>query len=166
MDAATALLGALAQALSTDPAVAAVAHAVEPDRRAPAGPVPALTLAEQASADWSTKTDEGRELVVQLTAHARPGQLGVARGLLRDAERSLAAGVDVPGWQLVSWVRLRGAAAAGEPGGAAAGEPAGAAGGATGPGRSSAGPGVRSGGSPAGAARALAEWRARLLARP
>lgn len=147
-DAAGALIRALAERLCEVPDLVAVAHAVEADRLWPSAPPPALTLAEQSSADWSTKTEVGREVVVRLIAHDRPDRLDRARTLLAASERAMGEGLEVPGWRVVSLVRLRGAAAGGGPASAgASGAEARAAGPATG-------------------ARALAEWRARLIAPP
>lgn len=143
-DAAGALIRALAERLRGLPELAVVAHAVEAGRIRPSAPPPALTVAEQSSADWSTKTEVGREVVVRLIAHDRPDRLDRARDLLATAERAMGEGFEVPGWRLVSLVRLRGAAAGGGPG---AGSERGSEG-------------------PATAARALAEWRARLIAPP
>lgn len=152
MDAAGALIRALAERLRGLPELAVVAHAVEADRVRPSAPPPALTVAEQSSADWSTKTEIGREVVLRLIAHDRPDRLDRARDLLATAERAMGEGVEVPGWRLVSLVRLRGAAAGGGPGGVQGGA------GASGAEARAAGP--------ATAARALAEWRARLIAPP
>ena len=142
-DPAGALITAIANHLRTVPELSAVAHAVETDRARPASALPALTVSEVASTDWSTKTEPGREIVIRLVAHDRPDRLDRARALLGAAERGMA-GVAPAGWRLVSLARLRGAAAGGAPG--------------------SAGERARGSGEPAGAARALADWRARLLA--
>ena len=144
-DPAGALLTAIAARLRAVPELAAVAQAVEPDRVRPAAALPALTVAEVASADWSTKTEPGREVLIRVVAHDRPDRLDRARALLAAAERALPD-VAVPGWRLVSVVRLRGQAVGGAPG--------------------AAGSGARGSDGPAAAARALAEWRARLLAVP
>lgn len=115
MSGAGALIAAMADALAADPTVAALAQGIETDRREPGGALPALTLAELQATDWSTKTEDGVEVLVQLTAHARAGRMAEARALLDAARGALAVGppgsLAVPGWQLVSLAE-RGSASA------------------------------------------------------
>jgi len=104
VSAAGALMAVLVETLAADPAVARLAEGIEPDRREPAGALPALTLAELATADWSTKTEAGADVLLALTAHARAGQTERARALLDAACAALSPPPPVPGWQLVSLV--------------------------------------------------------------
>ncbi len=103
-DAATALLDALAAALRADPALAATLQAVEVDRHEPSGARPAVTLAAPASADWSTKTERGREVAVRLAVHDRPERAARARELMAAAGAALERPPAVAGWRLVSLV--------------------------------------------------------------
>ena len=116
--AAGALMAALADRLEAalvggaDP----LANAVEADRTRPSGALPALTLTELSSTDGSTKTEDGAEVVVRLTAHTRAGRSAEARGLLDAARAALSPPPAVPGWQLVSLAERARAWAAGPAG--------------------------------------------------
>ena len=114
--AASALMAGIARAIGAQPTLAATLQAVAVDRVEPSGALPAVTLAVLSDSDWSTKTERGREVVVRLAVHDRPGEGDRARALMTAVADALAAPPALAGWRIVSLAeRAPGAASAPRP---------------------------------------------------
>lgn len=80
----------------------AVVNRVEDGTPVQAAP-PYLVLGESLGSDWSTKTQEGREVVLGLTFYVRSGDSIRVSAALRAAEHALATmPAQMQGWQIVS----------------------------------------------------------------
>lgn len=101
------LRAALIAWIAADPALAGQLNAVVeevPSRTS----LPWLAIAASASADWSTKTQGGREVRVALELHCRGDQPGTAASLIEALEHRID---DLPrsqtGWSIASIQFLR-----------------------------------------------------------
>lgn len=86
-------------------------YATPPVRATP----PYLVVGEVLAADWSTKTEAGRELRLAVTIHEEAGRAERFDGLMAGAEAAIAAmDRDPPGWRIASLVFLRARVVRGE----------------------------------------------------
>lgn len=104
-DAAQTVRMALVAALQAEPALDGVAvYGAD----APAGVLPRIEVAEPASADWSSKSWQGRELRTAIVVRVASGQserLGAMRAAAEQAGETV--GRDLPGWRVASALFLR-----------------------------------------------------------
>lgn len=104
-DAAQTVRTALVAALQGEPVLDGVAvYGAD----APAGVLPRIEVGEPASADWSSKSWQGRELRTAIVVRVAGGQserLAAMRAAAEQAGETL--GRDLPGWRVVSALFLR-----------------------------------------------------------
>lgn len=91
----SSLRAALLSWLAGDPVLSAQLNAISEEAPSRTS-LPWLAIAASASADWSTKTQTGREVRIAIELHCRGDQPGAAAGLVAAIEQRVAS---LPGSQ-------------------------------------------------------------------